>query len=68
MILKPKDTSDTVEHQKYRPVCHISVMGTLYEQVIKSRLEKKLAIKEGISGRQYRSRKGRLAPMAVHEN
>lgn len=39
----------------------------LSEQVVKSRLEKDLVLKEGISERQYGFKKRRPAPLAVKE-
>lgn len=49
----------------YRPICLISVLGKLYERLLKVRLEREIDDKGGLSDRQYGFRRGRSTLDAV---
>lgn len=49
----------------YRPICLLSVMGKLYERMIKNRLEEELNARGGFSDRQFGFVKGKSTVHAI---
>lgn len=64
LIWKGKDTDKA---SSFRPICLISVIGKLYEKMIKNRLERDLENKGGLSQNQYGFRKGRSTIHAIEK-
>lgn len=66
VILIPKPgRTDLSQHNAYRPICLISVLGKVYESLIKERLKKEMEEKGDISARQFGFREGKSTIQAV---
>lgn len=67
IVLIPKGKPELAldDPAAYRPICLIDVVGKLFEQLIKGRLEAELEAGDALSDRQFGFRKGRSTIQAV---
>lgn len=65
ILIGKAKAGDSMDPSRYRPICLISVLGKLYEKLLKARLEREIEGNGGLSPRQYGFRKGRSTIDAV---
>jgi len=66
VLLKGGDKNEK-DPKSYRPICLLSVVGKLFEKIIKLRLEDTSMAPENISGRQFGFMPGRSTEDAIVE-